>query len=66
VSGADFRTARKALGLNQTQIADRLGVTQKTVSYWETGKQPDIPKAIELAMKQLKAEYIERLQGSGV
>lgn len=65
VSGAEFKTARKALAMTQVGVAERLGVTQKTVSFWERDKYP-VPVSIELAMKQLKTEYIERLQGSGV
>ncbi|WP_051882016.1 helix-turn-helix domain-containing protein [Parvularcula oceani] len=35
--GQRIRAARKALGLNQGALADRLGVTQPTVANWEAG-----------------------------
>lgn len=34
---------RKNKGLTQEQLAERLGVTNKTISRWETGKyMPDL------------------------
>ena len=42
--------ARKQQGLTQEQLGERLGVTNKTVSRWETGKyMPDIDKLQELS-----------------
>ena len=35
--GQRIRGSRQALGLNQTALADRLGVTQPTVANWEAG-----------------------------
>lgn len=35
--GQRIRRARKRVGLNQGQLADRLGVTQPTVANWEAG-----------------------------
>nr|MBC8228776.1 helix-turn-helix domain-containing protein [bacterium] len=34
----DIRTLRKKLGLSQRQFAKRLGVSKRTVAYWESGK----------------------------
>ncbi|MEW6774845.1 MAG: helix-turn-helix domain-containing protein [Bdellovibrionota bacterium] len=36
-SPADFRAARKALGLTQVEYSKRLGVSQAIVSEWELG-----------------------------
>ena len=33
----DVRTFRKSLGLTQTELGERLGVTQGTISKWEAG-----------------------------
>ena len=42
--------ARKQQGMTQEQLGERLGVTNKTVSRWETGKyMPDIDKLQELS-----------------
>lgn len=41
--GAFIAMNRRAKGLTQQQLADQLGVTNKTVSRWETGKyMPDL------------------------
>lgn len=36
--GQRIADRREALGLNQTQLAERVRVNQATVSDWETGK----------------------------
>lgn len=47
-------------GLNQTQAAEKLGVGQKTVSNWMTGKvTPSIPKIKRIAaILGVSAEYL--------
>lgn len=35
-----IRTSRQRLGLSQARLGDRLGVSQATVSQWETGRTP--------------------------
>ena len=41
---------RKQQGMTQEQLGERLGVTNKTVSRWETGKyMPDLDKLQELS-----------------
>lgn len=35
--GTRIRTARKALGLSQKALADKLGVVERTVRHWELG-----------------------------
>ena len=43
VTGEVIKEMRKQRNMTQLQLADRLGVTDKTVSKWETGKgYPDI------------------------
>lgn len=38
MTGRDFRTIRQAMGLKQQELAALMGVTQATVSRWETGE----------------------------
>ena len=39
MTSAEFRATRQALGLNQTELADRLGMTQPMVSRIERGER---------------------------
>lgn len=49
--GNFIATMRKEQGLTQEQLGEKLGVTNKTVSRWETGKyMPDIDKLQELSI----------------
>ncbi len=48
--GSFLRTLRKEHGLTQEQLAEKLGVTNRTVSRWETGtNMPDLDILIELS-----------------
>jgi len=49
MTGAELRAARQVLDLTQTQLADRLGVTLRTVQYYEAGQRP-ISRTIELLL----------------
>ena len=54
---------RKEKGLNQKQLADKLYITDRAISKWETGRGiPDISIVDSLA-KELDVEIIELLQG---
>ena len=45
----NLRAARKAAGLTQQQVADRIGVTKSTYCNYEKGKrEPDVPKIWEI------------------
>ena len=48
LNGADIRFLRKALDLNQQELADLIGVRNETVSRWETGRQPIEPPSEKL------------------
>lgn len=37
VTGTTIRNLREARGLTQAELADRLDVSSKTISKWETG-----------------------------
>lgn len=44
-----FRTLRKSIGFSVNQCADWLGVSERAVRNWETGKY-DVPRSVMLAM----------------
>lgn len=55
---ADFRNARKALGLTQHALAEALGMGRwgfQSVGKWERGESP-IPRQIALAIHGLQAK----------
>lgn len=52
VNGSSIRSARKALGLRQADLAILLGCEPETVSRWETGSRP-MPRAEQLAVVAL-------------
>ena len=65
-TGSFISTRRKELSLNQKQLAERLGVTDKAVSKWETGRSaPDIALLEPLA-RELGVSVVEILQGEKV
>jgi DNA-binding transcriptional regulator YiaG len=39
MTAQDIESFRRSLGLSQAELADRLGVSQASVSQWETGKK---------------------------
>lgn len=48
--GDKIRTLRKKIGLNQTELGERLGVKTNAVSKWECGRVEDIPMSKVKAM----------------
>lgn len=62
-TGQFIAKRRKAVGLTQKELADRLGVTNKAVSKWETGGgMPDVSVLQELA-RILEVSVDELLKG---
>ena len=61
---ADFiKKRRKEIGLTQEELANKLYVTEKAISRWETGRgTPDISLLISLS-KELKVDISEILNG---
>lgn len=50
VFSANVRALREDAKLTQKELADRLGTTQRKVSYWESGKiEPDLASLWQLA-----------------
>ncbi len=65
-TGAFISARRKELSLNQKQLADKLGVTDKAVSKWETGRSaPDI-SLLEPLARELDISVVEILRGEKV
>ena len=61
--GAFVAQLRKERGLTQKELADKLSVTDKAVSKWETGKGfPDV-KLLEPLAQALGASLVELMQG---
>jgi DNA-binding XRE family transcriptional regulator/desulfoferrodoxin (superoxide reductase-like protein) len=66
VTGAVIRELREAKRITQEELADRLFVSSKTVSKWETGKgYPDI-SLLEPLAKALDISLIELVSGDTV
>lgn len=65
MSGADFKAARKAIGMTQATLAVKLGVTPKTISLWENDKNGahGVPPMAEMSMEHLKAAHAQELRG---
>ena len=47
--GQDIKERRKRLGLTQPKLAERLGVSTKTVVVWERGGKPSTAKLEDIA-----------------
>ena len=57
MNGQQIKFERLQLGLNQTQMAERLGVKMRTIRYYEKGER-QIPKTIILLLNALKRNHI--------
>ena len=60
MTAAQLKTERERLGLTQAVLAERLGVTARTIQRWEAGYP--IPTAITLAIRQLERRSGRRRQ----
>ena len=66
VTGAAIRSLRETKGLTQEELAERIYVSAKAVSKWETGKGfPDI-SLLEPLAKALDVSVIELLSGTDI
>jgi len=57
LSPADIRKARQKAGWKQAVLADKVGVSQKDVSLWESAKKP-LPKKREDRLLELLGGYL--------
>lgn len=66
VTGTTVRTLREGRNMTQAELAERIGVSSKTVSKWETGKGlPDISLLQPLA-QALGISVIELMNGEQI
>ncbi len=66
VTGAVIKELREKNSMTQLQLADKLGVTDKTISKWETGKgYPDIT-LLEPIADALRVSVTELISGNAV
>jgi transcriptional regulator with XRE-family HTH domain len=56
MTGDELKERRKALGMNQTELAKALDVDIMTVSRYETGKR-DIPHVFVLALETIERQH---------
>ena len=61
--GAKIRRKRKSLNLTQLQLAEKIGVSNKTVSKWETGKTMPDYSVVELLCQVLNISVSELIAG---
>ena len=66
VTGSIIKESRERLGLTQWELAEKIGVSDKTVSKWETGRGlPDIT-LLEPLSQALQLSVIELMNGKPV
>ena len=66
VTGAMIKRLREKIHLTQAELAEKINVTDKAVSKWETGRGlPDI-SLIEVLAKALGVSVIELLSGENI
>jgi transcriptional regulator with XRE-family HTH domain len=56
LTGRELRKRRLLLGLTQGELAARLGMARNTITRYERGFLPTIPKYVELALTAVEAE----------
>lgn len=56
MKGDELKERRKALGLNQTELAELMKVDIMTISRYETDKR-EIPHVFELALRTIEREH---------
>ena len=66
ITGSTIKTLRESKNLTQAELADRISVSSKTVSKWETGKGlPDI-SLLQPLSEALGISVIELMQGEHI
>ncbi len=60
--GRSVRTLREAKGLNQTELADRAGMTQSAVARFESGGTVPTLPVLERLARALEVELVVQLR----
>lgn len=55
---AELKTIRESLGLSSKWLADRAGVRQRSVEYWEAGRSR-VPEDVAEVLLKLDAQFAE-------
>ena len=55
--GKEIRILRVNLGLNQQEMAEKIGVSRSTLSVWENKGEDSIPLIVQNAFIGLAAQY---------
>jgi hypothetical protein len=63
MTDAELRVVREYLGLTPEWLADRLGVSARTVRHWEAGKYA-IPDGVRLEVEDLEARTEQVVSGT--
>jgi DNA-binding transcriptional regulator YiaG len=61
MTAADIETFRKTLNLSQAELADKLGVSQASVSQWESGKKRP-RRTVLLMLEMLRTQAAKRVK----
>jgi transcriptional regulator with XRE-family HTH domain len=61
----ELRTRRVELGVSQSDLAARLGVSQQTISRWESGAAPPGPRRIAELAEALSLDVSALLRAAG-
>jgi transcriptional regulator with XRE-family HTH domain len=56
LTGKELRKQRLLLDLSQRELAEQLGMARNTITRYERGFLPTIPRYVELAVKALASE----------
>lgn len=62
IIGENIKKARKAAGLTQKELAERLQVYQKDISRWESGERTPSAVILKKICKELNASADEILE----
>ena len=61
MTGEEMKKARKAKGLTQKQLAEKVGVCKRTIELYENiGRKPFLPTEIKIC-KELGLDFSERV-----